>query len=54
MLKKQCLQELVEVTEQKTWNDLDRTNNESKDYDPSPSAKVTLKETQISLGNLPV
>jgi hypothetical protein len=39
----------IEVTEQKTWNDLDGTNSESKDCDPTPSEKVTSKETQISL-----
>jgi len=44
----------IEVTEQKTWNDLDGTNSESKDCDPTPSEKVTSKETQTSLENLSV
>jgi hypothetical protein len=44
----------TEVSEQKTWNDLNGTNSESKDCDPTPSEKVTSKETQISLENLSV
>jgi hypothetical protein len=44
----------IEVTEQKIWNDLDGNNSESKDCDPTPSEKVTSKETQISLENLSV
>jgi hypothetical protein len=39
----------IEITEQKTWNDLDGTNSESKDCDPIPNEKVTSKETQIYL-----
>jgi len=44
----------IKVTEKKTWNDLDGTNSESKYCDPTPSEKVTSKETQISLENLSV
>jgi hypothetical protein len=44
----------IEITERKIWNNLDGTNSESKDCDPTPSEKVTSKETQISLENLSV